>query len=164
MKRGPCILLTTGLVVAYAGIASIVLGAGANPARAASGGTERFECGNKLLKGTYGIQMQGTRPVPGGTGLEAVIGVVIRTYDGEGNFTQFDNIKGATSGFTPDRPGAGTYNVNADCSGNTRFEPAPGVVLEERIVVLDYGHEIRSISTTPQPIMVTTVAKRTGFW
>jgi hypothetical protein len=38
------------------------------------------------------------------------------------------------------------------------------VVLEERIVVLDYGHEIRLISTTPQPIMVTTVAKRTGFW
>jgi len=163
MKRGPCILLTTGLVVAYAGIASIVLGAGANPARAASGGPDRFECGNKLLKGTYGIQMQGTRPVPAGTALESVIGVVIRTYDGEGNFTQFDNIKGAVSGFTPDRPGAGIYDVNADCSGSTRFEPAPGVVLEERIVVLDYGHEIRSISTTPQPIMVTTVAKRTGF-
>lgn len=164
MKRGPCIMLTTGLVVAYAGIASIVLDAGANPARAAVGSPERFECGNKLLKGTYGIQMQGTRPVPGGTSLEAVIGVVIRTYDGEGNFTQFDNIKGAVSGLTPDRPGSGIYNVNADCSGTTRFEPAPGVVLEERIVVLDYGHEIRSISSTPQPIMVTTVAKRTGFW
>lgn len=163
MKRRLCIMSTAGLAVACAGLGSIVLDAGANPARADIGAPDRFECGNELLKGTYGIQMQGTRPVPGGTGLEAVIGVVIRTYDGRGNFTQLDNIKGAVSGLAPDRPGAGTYNVNADCSGTTRFEPAPGVVVEERFVVLDYGHEVRSISTTPQPIMVTAVAKRIGL-
>lgn len=162
MKRRLFIMSTAGIFVACVGLGSIVLDAGANPARAAIGGPDRFECSNALLKGSYGIQMQGTRPAPGGAGLEAVIGVVIRTYDGTGNFTQLDNIKGAVSGFAPDRPGAGTYNVNADCSGTTRFEPAPGVVIEERFVVLDYGHEIRSISTTPQPIMVTAVAKRIG--
>jgi hypothetical protein len=163
MKRRLCIMSTAGLFVVCAGLGGIVLGAGANPARATSVGPDRFACGNELIRGTYGVQMQGTRPVPGGTGLEAVIGVVIRTYDGEGNFTQFDNIKGAVSGFTPDRPGSGIYEVNADCSGTTRFEPAPGVVLEERFVVVDYGHEIRSISTTPQPVMVSTVAKRIGL-
>jgi hypothetical protein len=152
-----------GFVAACAGLGYIVLNAGANTALAGTGGSQRFECSNQLLKGTYGLQMQGTRPVPGGTSLEPVIGVVIRTFDGGGSFTQIDNIKGAVSGFLPDRPGAGTYEVNADCSGSTRFEPAPGVIIEERFVVLDYGHEIRSITTTPQPIMMTTVGKRITF-
>jgi hypothetical protein len=107
--------------------------------------------------------MQGTRPVPGGAGMEAMIGVVTRVFDGAGNFTQLDNIKGAISGFAPDRPGAGTYEVYANCAGITRFEPAPGLIIEERFVLIDYGHEIRSITTTPQPVMVTTVAKRAGF-
>ena len=35
------------------------------------------------LRGSYGVQMQGTRPVPPPTdGFESVIGIVIRTYDG----------------------------------------------------------------------------------
>lgn len=160
MKRRVCIMSAAGLVVACVGLGNIVLNAGANTALADTEGSHRFECGNKLLKGTYGIHMQGTRPVPGGTGLEPVIGIVVRTFDGRGNFTQLDNIKGAVSGFVPDRPGAGTYEVNADCSGSARFEPGPGVIVKERFVVLDYGHEIRSITTTPQPIMVTAVAKR----
>lgn len=163
MKRRVCIMSAAGLVVACAGLGYIVLNAGANTALAGTGDSHRFECSNQLLKGTWGVQMQGTRPVPGGTGLEPVIGVVIRTFDGRGNFTQLDNIKGAVSGIVPDRPGAGTYEVNPDCSGITRFEPAPGVILEERFVVLDYGHELRSITTTPQPIMVTAVAKRISF-
>jgi hypothetical protein len=163
MNRRVCIMSAAGLVVACVGLGSIVLNAVASTALADTGGSHRFECKNQLLKGTYGIQMHGTRPVPGGTGLEQVIGIVIRTFDGRGNFTQLDNIKGAVSGFVPDRPGVGTYEVNSDCSGSTRFEPAPGVILEERFVVLDYGHELRSITTTPQPIMVTAVAKRIGF-
>jgi spore coat protein CotH len=160
MKRRVCIMSAAGLIAACAGLGYIVLSAGANTALAGTGDSHRFECNNKLLKGTYGIQMQGTRPVPGGTELETVIGVVIRTYDGSGNFTQVDNIKGAESGIVPDRPGAGTYEVNEDCSGSTRFEPAPGVVLEERFVVVDHGHEIRSITSTPPPNMITAVAKR----
>ena len=158
MKHRVCLM--SALFVACVGLGNIDLNAGANTALADTGDAHRFECSNKLLKGTYGIQMQGTRPVPGGTGLEPVIGIAIRTFDGAGNFTQRDNIKGAVSGIVPDRPGAGTYELNADCSGSTRFEPAPGVIIEERFVVLDYGHEIRSIVTTPQSNMVTAVAKR----
>ncbi len=151
-----------GLLVMGLGVGSLIRDAGADSMQAKAASGKRFECTNKMLRGTYGIQMQGTRPIPGG-GLEAVIGVVTRTYDGVGGFSQLDNIKGATSGIVSDRPGSGTYQVNADCSGTTLFEPAPGVLIEERFVIVDYGHEIRSITSSPQPLMVTAVAKRTGF-
>ena len=94
----------------------------------------------------------------------AIIGVVIRTYDGAGNFTQLDNVKGAASGFAPDRPGSGTYVVNSNCTATTLFQPGPGVSIEERMVILDYGHEVRSITVSPQPLMVTAVGKRVGWW
>src|SRR5688500_62335 len=111
MKRRVCIMSAAGLVVAGVGLGSIVLNPDANTALADTGSSHRFECGNKLLKGSFGIQMQGTRPIPGGTGLEPMIGILIRTFDGRGNFSQVDNVKGAVSGFVPDRPGAGTYKV-----------------------------------------------------
>lgn len=119
-------------------------------------------CNNRTIEGAYGIQMQGTRPVPGGTELEQIIGVVTRIYDGAGNFTQIDNVKGSVSGIAFDRPGSGTYVVNADCTGRTLFQPAPGVTIEERMIIIDYGHEVRSITASPQPLMTTTVGKRIG--
>jgi len=122
-----------------------------------------FKCNNRTIKGNYGIQMQGSRPVPGGTGMEQVIGVVTRSFDGAGNFTQVGNIKGSVAGIIFDQPGTGTYVVNADCTGRTVFQPAPGITIEERLVVVDYGHEMRSITVSPQPVMTTTVAKRIGW-
>jgi hypothetical protein len=118
-------------------------------------------CSNATLTGTYGIQMQGTSSDMGG-GTQSVIGIVLRTYDGMGTFTQTDNIKGSVTGITPDRPGSGTYQVNADCSGSTQFEPAPGVSIMEKIVVVEGGAQIWSIVTTPADSMVTTVQKKTG--
>jgi hypothetical protein len=94
---------------------------------------------------------------------ETVIGVVIRTFDDEGGFTQFDNIKGSITGLVVDRPGSGTYQVNPDCSGTTQFVPGPGLLIEERMVGVDYGHEIRSITAVPAPVMVSAVAKRTAL-
>jgi hypothetical protein len=128
-----------------------------------AGAHGRPGCNNRTLRGTYGIQMQGTRPVPPPTGgIEAVNGVVIRTYDGEGNFTQIDNIKGAVTGIVPDRPGSGTYEVFADCTVIVNAQPAPGILLEERLVIVDGGNELRSMVASPLGIMVTAVAKRTG--
>ena len=95
--------------------------------------------------------------------MEQVIGVVTRTYDGAGNFTQIDNVKGAVSGIVFDRPGSGTYVVNADCTGMTLLQPGPGVSIEERMVIIDYGHEVRSITVSPQPLMISTVGKRIGW-
>ena len=87
-----------------------------------------FHWTDATIRGTYGIQMQGTNPVPPalGGGIQTVIGVVVRTYDGTGNFTQVDNVKGSVTGIVPDRPGSGTYQVNDDCTGVTFFQPGPG--------------------------------------
>jgi hypothetical protein len=121
-----------------------------------------FVCSARTLKGMYGVQMQGSRPLPGG-GTEQVIGIVTRTYDGAGRFTQVDNIKGATTGIVPNRPGSGTYVVNADCTGSTLFQPGPGVSIEEHMVIVDYGYEVRSITVSPAANMVTTIGKRIGL-
>jgi hypothetical protein len=117
------------------------------------------ECSDATLRGAYGIQMSGTRPSAPGGPMEAMTGVVIRHYDGEGGFTQVDNVKGSISGWVPDRPGAGTYTVSADCTGATHFQPGPGQTIEERFVVVDRGREVRSMVATPAPVMVTTVQK-----
>ena len=80
--------------------------------------------------------------------MQAVIGVVLRTYDGAGAFTQVDNIKGSVTGIVPDRPGSGTYQVNADCSAVTLFQPGPGITLEERMVIVDHG-DVTEVDLNP---------------
>ena len=120
----------------------------------------RRGCSAATLRGTFGIQMQGTRPAAPGGPIEAVNGVVLRQYDGDGQFSQVDNVKGSLTGITPDRPGFGTYEVNEDCTGVTHFQPAPGVVVDERFVIVAGGSEVLSIVATPAPIMIATVQKR----
>src|SRR5581483_3694407 len=100
-------------------------------------------CSDASLHGVYGIQLSGTRPSSPGGPPEAVIGVVVRFYDGRGGVVQIDNVKGAISGYTPDRLGVGTYHVNPDCSVVIDFTPGPGQQLEERAVLVDNGHELR---------------------
>jgi hypothetical protein len=130
-------------------------------ARSAVDGSQghAFECNDATLRGTYGIQMTGSRPLPGG-GTEPIIGLALRTYDGAGNYTQIDNVKGAVAGLVPDRPGFGTYQVNPNCTAVAQLQPAPGIVVEERMVIVDDGGEVRSFSASPLPIMISAVQKR----
>src|SRR4051794_26903559 len=65
-------------------------------------------CSEATIRGDYGIQIQGTRPAPGGA-TESVVGVILRNYDGRGNISQVDNVKGSITGIVPDREGFGTY-------------------------------------------------------
>ena len=116
-------------------------------------------CSLATIGGDYGIQIQGTRPVPGGL-TESVVGVVLRNYDGRGNISQVDNVKGSITGIVPDRPGFGTYEVSPDCTGIARFQPGPGILLEERLVIVDDGREIRSMVAAPAGVMVTGVHQR----
>jgi len=106
--------------------------------------------------------MQGTRPVPPPVGgSQTLIGVVKRTFDGMGNLTQIDNVHHSITGWTPDREGSGTYQVNPDCTGTIQFQPDPTApVIEERIVIVDGGSEYYSITVSPPPVMVSTAAKR----
>ena len=120
----------------------------------------RHGCDNAPLRGAYGIQIQGTRPSSPGGPLESVIGVVVRNYDGEGQFRQIDNVKGSISGTVPDREGFGTCQVNADCSAVARLQPGPGILIEERLVIVDEGREIRSATMLPPPVMVTGVSRK----
>jgi hypothetical protein len=159
VRKGTRVALATGiaagaLIIGIGG--SVTLGGRAVAAQDASG----YRCSAATIRGTYGGQLQGTTPVPGGGGMQTTIGVVIRTYDGAGNFTQIDNIKGSVTGIVPDRPGSGTYEVNPDCSGVTLFVPGPGITLEERIVIVNRGDEILSIVSSPLPVMTTSVQKR----
>jgi hypothetical protein len=121
---------------------------------------EGRRCTLATIKGTYGIQISGTRPSAPGGPLESVVGVVIRHYDGRGQFDQVDNVKGSITGMVPDRQGFGTYQVNEDCSGVAQANPSPTVLLEERFVIVNDGNEIRSMTSLPAPVMVTGVYKR----
>jgi hypothetical protein len=132
---------------------------------------EAHACSNATLHSSYGFIITGTRPAPHQTTptIESVVGTAITAFDGEGNFTQTDNIHGSVSGYTSNRPGSGTYNINPDCTGTMILnnEGVPfGLVLS--IVVVDNGKEIRAavVDTTtdtthmPPPIMVTSSGHR----
>jgi hypothetical protein len=151
-------------LVGLVGVVGVLVTIGAVRAGTANPGSQgqAFACDARTLQGTYGIQLQGTRPVPPalGGGFESVIGVVIRTYDGFGTFTQVDNVKGFTTGIVPDREGFGEYVVNADCTAGAILQPGPGIVIEERMVIVQDGREIRSMTASPPPLMVTAVQKR----
>ena len=117
-------------------------------------------CSEATLRGAYGIQMAGTRPSAPGGPFESVMGVVIRVYDGQGQFAQRDTVKGSLTGLVLDREGFGTYEVNDDCTAVTHFAPGPGILIEEKLVIVDGGREALSIVTTPLPVMISTVQKK----
>lgn len=129
----------------------------------------RTGCSEATLRGTYGIQIQGTRPAPSPApagSIESVIGVIVRHYDGLGNFTQVNNEKGSISGLGPaDREGSGTYQVNEDCSGSHVLQ-IPGVPfpVTDRFVIVDHGREVRHFVVNPAPVMVTGVSQKMGLW
>ena len=149
-----------GTVVVGVAVLVTLAGAWRSGVQANGGPKKNRGCSDATITGTYGIQITGTRPSAPGGPIESVIGVVIRHYDGQGQFTQVGNVKGSISGMVPDQPGFGTYQVNEDCSAVTQFEPAPGVLVGERLVIVDDGNEMRSMASLPPPVMVTGVHKR----
>ena len=155
MRRTAWVVMAAVTAAVVAGAAQIV---GANGQENSDRGQGK-QCSEATVRGDYGIQIQGTRPAPGGV-IESVIGIVLRNYDGHGSFSQVSNVKGSVTGTVPDSQGVGTYEVNADCTGVVRFQPAPGVLLEERLVIVDNGREIRTAVMVPTPVMITGVHQR----
>ena len=142
----------------------LLLIAGTQSSRAVSslGPGASFPCTDATIRGTWGIHMQGTSPVPPPVGgIQNVVGVVTRTYDGMGNFTQIDNIHGSVTGWVPNRQGSGTYQVNPDCTFATQFVPGPGApVIEERGVIVEQGKELHTATMTPIQVMVSAHSQR----
>lgn len=152
----------------WTGIAVVGLAVLAGTPGFGAGGPEDDEgrrCSEATLRGRYGIQIQGTRPAappaPAGS-IESVIGVIVRHYDGQGQFTQVNNEKGSIGGLGPvDREGFGTYSVNEDCTGSHVLQ-IPGVPfpITDRFVIVAQGREVRSFVVSPASVMVTGVSKR----
>jgi hypothetical protein len=134
----------------------------------ASAQTADQTCSNATLQGAYGLQISGTRPAPfvnpGGPGFigqfEQVIGSVIQIFDGKGNFTQVDNVRGSVAGLVPDRPGKGTYTVNADCTVTQVVSPPGQAQIISKGVVVDGGKEFRQITVSPDAFMISAVGHK----
>jgi hypothetical protein len=88
-------------------------------------------------------------------------GVGIRIFDGQGNFTQVDSIKGVNTPALIDQPASGTYRINPDCTG-TAFLTVPGVpgTAEFRLVVVNNWKEIFFTLVSPVGPMTLTHAVR----
>ncbi len=155
--------------VSWAAVVGVVVLAGTGMAAGAgfgdgNGGDDEARhdraCSEASLRGAYGLQFQGTRPVrpPFPPGVESFIGIAIRTYDGEGHFTQVSNVKGSGIGVEADVQSTGTYQVNEDCSGTDVLEVfAGGTVITDKLVIVDDGHEVRIAVMTPVAVVNTGV-------
>jgi hypothetical protein len=85
-------------------------------------------CGDYLLHGTYGFQVNGKIIPPGQTAFVKQQGVALQNFDGAGHFTAVDFIM--TNGVPAINPAtavnsngfreneSGTYTVNPDCTGS----------------------------------------------
>jgi hypothetical protein len=120
-------------------------------------------CNNRTLVGAYGITFSGTWAAPSALpntsalpgDIENVIGVVIQTFDGLGNFSQTNNIKGANSGIIPNYPASGTYSINSDCTGTyTLTDDQFPLQIVTQIVIVKSGTEFRGVVVSPQAMMV----------
>jgi hypothetical protein len=100
-------------------------------------------CTERTIQGSYGYTFTGARPGSPGAPIVEGRGVGIRIFDGQGNFTQVDSIKGVNTPAMVDQPASGTYKINPDCTG-TAFLTVPGMSssAEFRLVVVKKGKEI----------------------
>ena len=143
------------------GVAVIVGLSLSGTARAANDDDQRG-CTNRTLRGDYGILVSGTRGLGPGV-AESFVGTALRSYDGNGQFTQVDNGHGSITGFQQDVPAFGTYDVHANCSGTSLiyFPGAPAPV-ETAFVVVAHGDEVKDAVMAPAPTFVTASLWRVG--
>ncbi len=130
---------------------------------AAADGARGGSCSNRSLHGDYGILISGIAPAGPNGQTETTVGTALRTYDGHGNFSQVDNVHGQISGAVVDRPGFGTYEVRADCSGTaTLYLTDVPFSIVSSFVVVDGGEEVKEAVMSPPPVVVTASERRVG--
>jgi hypothetical protein len=130
---------------------------------AQGGPRESRACTERTIQGSYGYTFMGTRPASLAPDAPIVEGrgVGIRIFDGQGNFTQVDSVKGVNTPALVDQPASGTYKMNSDCTG-TAFLAVPGIsgAAEFRFVVVNKGKEILFTLVSPVGPMTLTHAVR----
>src|SRR3989442_2200703 len=93
---------------------------------------------------------------PGAT--ESFVATALRTFDGDGRFTQVLNAHGQITGAQRNLPATGTYEVKADCSGTAMiFFPGAPAPVETTFVIVGRGEEVKEAVMTPQPNVVMAV-------
>jgi hypothetical protein len=119
-------------------------------------------CSNATLRGSYGRLGSGIRIAPVNPALtESFVGVGLRTYDGEGGFTGISSSHGQLSPPNRNTPEAGTYEVNADCTGTTTlFITGVPFPIESSFVIVDQGKQVNHVVMSPQPQVVSVVEIR----
>ena len=103
------------------------------------------ECSESTLRGDYGFSIDGQILAGPRTGL--LRAVAMTHFDGEGALRQVDfaTINGIPTG-SDWRPGTGTYEINADCTGKAQISFTDGSpTLRLRLVVTERGDQIRAI-------------------
>jgi len=119
-------------------------------------------CSNATLRGDYGRLSSGIRPAPVNPALtESFAGVAVRTYDGNGGFTEISSSHGQISPPNRDTPGHGIYEVRSDCTGtSTIFITGAPFPIETSFVIVGRGEEVDHVVMSPQPQVVSVVEHR----
>jgi hypothetical protein len=123
-------------------------------------------CNQHTLRGSYGLLASGSRVIPFGPNAgqtEAVIGTGLRTYDGNGGFTESGtDLHGQLTGVTADPGGIyGTYVVNDDCTGtSTRWVPGLPFPIVSNFVVVDNAKSVKEAVMAPAPNVITVLLDR----
>jgi hypothetical protein len=105
-------------------------------------------CSNWTIRGTYAATIHGQILQSDGSILK-VDGIVKATYDGYGNFVQYDAV--SVNGNLPPgwRPGSGTYSVNPDCTGTLTIVVSGMPDLHGQFIVAQSGNTIHQVVTDP---------------
>jgi hypothetical protein len=135
------------------------------PAAVLAQANDNDGCSDATLKGDYAFRVSGQIYGPGGVVAQQRDGVAMTHFDGAGKLTQVDFVMAngspmsgptdATTGFHVNE--TGTYQVNADCTGNAEIDlPAPpgvpsGAVIKLMFVVGKHGSVIHTIVSELRP-------------
>ena len=104
-------------------------------------------CSNRTLRGDYGSTIDGTIVLPSPAPSLLVRGLAMQHFDGHGNSSQVDfvTLNGKPEG-SDWRPGTGTYEINADCTGTAVINFNDGSPsLNLRLLVVDGGRQLMAV-------------------
>jgi len=106
---------------------------------------EHGHCSDQTLNGPYAFEIDGQ--ILSGPLAGLLRGVAMTQFDGHGNLDQVDfaTINGIPR-WTGWRSVTGTYQVNADCTGEAVLTPSDGSPsLHLLLVVANHGREIKTV-------------------
>jgi hypothetical protein len=103
------------------------------------------QCSNQTLNGSYAFEIDGQ--ILSGPFAGLLRGLAMTHFDARGNLDQVDfaTLNGIPR-WTGWRPVTGTYQINADCTGEAVLNPSDGSPsLHLFLVVANHGQEIKTV-------------------